>query len=150
MKGGSAMVERTVGEIHRVGLSAMINGNEIYDQNNFAIHGRFNMKEGSAILTEIGQSFKEIKATKHELKSRYGLLQIYQRPARGLYFFQNIEYAKADLDDDNYIVRWGPGLQFFPAQRIELRGDIYNTRVFGPEASAPDSWTLLLQTHLWL
>jgi len=62
----------------------------------------------------------------------------------------NIEYAKANLDDENYIVRWGPGIQYLPAQRIELRGDIYNTRVFGPEASAPDSWTLLLQTHLWL
>lgn len=150
MKGGSAMVERTIGEIHRVGASAMINGNEIYDQNNFAVHGRFNLKEGSAILTEVGQTFKEIKATKHELKSRYGLLQIYQRPVRGLYVFQNIEYAKANLDDENYIVRWGPGIQYLPAQRIELRGDIYNTRVFGPEASAPDSWTLLLQTHLWL
>jgi hypothetical protein len=150
MKGGSTMIERTVAGIHRLGFSYMNSSNLYYSQQSYALHARLNLKEGSSILAEIGQVTKNITATKEAVDSRYGLLQTYLRPIRGVYVFNNIEYAKANLSDDNYIVRWGPGVQVFPAQRIELRGDIYNTRVFGPETSVPDSWTLLLQTHLWL
>jgi hypothetical protein len=150
MKGGSTMIERTVGGIHRLGFSYLNSSNLYNSLQSYAVHARLNLKEGSSVIAEAGQVSKTITATKEQIDSRYGLLQTYLRPIRGIYVFNNIEYAKADLTDDNYIVRWGPGVQIFPAQRIEFRGDIYNTRVFGPETSVPDSWTLLLQTHLWL
>jgi len=150
MKGGSTMIERTVGGMHRLGFSYLNSSNLYNSLQSYAVHARLNLKEGSSVIAEAGQVSKTITATKEKIDSRYGLLQTYLRPIRGIYVFNNIEYAKADLTDDNYIVRWGPGVQIFPAQRIEFRGDIYNTRVFGPETSVPDSWTLLLQTHLWL
>ncbi len=81
---------------------------------------------------------------------RYGLLQTYLRPFRGLYFLSNIEYFKRDVKESDYTVRWGPGIQYFPIQRLELRLDAYNTRNFAPTSSTKDSWMYLLQTHIWL
>jgi hypothetical protein len=150
MKGGSTMVERTVGDIHRIGASYMSSRNKFYYLQSYSLHTRLNLKDGASIIAELGEVQKNIDSTQSTIKSRYGLLQTYLRPTRGFYVLNNIEYAKADTSDENYIVRWGPAIQIFPAQRIELRGDIYNTRVFGPETSVPDNWTLLLQTHLWL
>ena len=150
MKGGSTMIERNVGSTHRVGASYMNSSNSSFSQQNVSVHARLNLKEGSSIIGEIGQIQKEIKATQTKVDSRYGLLQTYLRPTRGIYVYNNIEYLKSDLSNENFTVRWGPGVQVFPVQKIELRADIYNTRAFGTEVSTPDSWVLLLQTHLWL
>ena len=150
MKGGSTMIERTVGSTHRVGASYMNSSNSSFSQQNVSVHARLNLKEGSSIIGEIGQIQKEIKATQTKVDSRYGLIQTYLRPTRGIYVYNNIEYLKSDLSNENFTVRWGPGVQVFPVQKIELRADIYNTRAFGTEVSTPDSWVLLLQTHLWL
>jgi hypothetical protein len=150
MKGGSLMGERTVFSNHRLGASAMVQKNNYSDLLSYSAHGKFNLKEGSALLAEIGQTTTKTKNGISEGTARYGLLQTYLRPIRGLYFLTNIEYFKKDVSIDQYLVRWGPGVQYFPIQRIELRFDIYNTRSFDPDASTPDTWSYLFQTHLWL
>ncbi|HXH30382.1 MAG TPA: hypothetical protein VNJ01_06195 [Bacteriovoracaceae bacterium] len=150
MKGGSLMVERTSFDIHRLGFSAMKSKNEFLDLTSYAVHGRFNLKEGSAVLAEIGETTKTTFNKTDDRTMRYGLLQTYLRPFRGVYFLSNIEYFNKDVEQDDYTVRWGPGLQFFPVQRVELRFDAYNTRNFSTSSSTKDSWMYLLQAHLWL
>lgn len=149
MKGGSAMIEKTVFDIHRVGASVSSSQNEYSKLLSYSAHTRLNLKEGSAILAELGQSKKSTENGSEDLTSRFGLLQTHLRPWRGTYFLANIEYFNRNIEQDDYTVRWGPGLQYFLGQRIELRGDLYNTRSFSPNSSTRDEWMYLVQTHLW-
>lgn len=150
MKGYSGTFEKTVFDLHRLGLSFLTSQNDYLELVSAAGHARFNLKEGSAVLMELGQTTQKVKNTGDKNTSRYGLLQTSLRPFRGLYFLTNVEYIKRNVDEEPYSVRWGPALQLFPIQRLELRLDVYNTRNFSPESSTKDSWMYLLQTHVWL
>jgi hypothetical protein len=150
MKGGSVQLERTVFDIHRLGASFMSSSNAYQDLLSYSTHARLNLKEGSAVLAEIGQTERKTQNGSDDRTMRYGLMQTYLRPSRGLYFLANIEYFKRDVEESDYTVRWGPGVQFFPVQRVELRFDAYNTRNFSPDSSSKDSWMYLVQTHIWL
>ena len=150
MKGASTMLEKTVFDIHRVGASVMTSQNEYLKLLSYSVHTRLNLKEGSAILGELGQTKKTTDNGSDDTTSRFGLLQTYLRPWRGTYFLANIEYFNRNIEQDDYTVRWGPGLQYFLGQRVELRGDLYNTRSFAPKSSTRDNWMYLLQTHIWL
>lgn len=150
LKGFSTMWERTVFSDHRVGASLMTQKNEVLTANSASIHGRFNFKEGSALLAELGETHRVSHDNSDAANSRFGLLQGTVRPWRGFYFLTNVDYQRVDLNQSDYTVRWGPALQYFPIQRIELRADIYNTRNFAPNTAARDSWAYLLQTHIWL
>jgi hypothetical protein len=149
-KGGSFMLEKTFFGKHRLGGSAKKTKNEYTDLTAYAVHGRFDLHKGSALLTEIGQVKKVTENGTGDRSSRYGLLQTYLRPFRGLYFLANVEYLQADIKEKDYVVRWGPGIQYFPIQRVELRFDVYNTRNFDPNSASPDVWMYLFQGHLWL
>lgn len=150
MKGGSFMVERTVGDIHRLGFSALTQKNDFQRINSAAVHARLNLKEGSALLAEVGQTSRKVESGGTPQDTRYGLLQTYLRPWRGVYVFSNIEYQKQNIHQDDYTIRFGPGIQLFPIQRMELRADLYNTRNFSKDNTRKDNWLLLLQTHFWL
>lgn len=150
MKGLSATAEKTIFDIHRIGASVSTSENQYLKLFSYSAHTRLNLKEGSAILGELGQTTKKTENGSDDTTARFGLLQTYLRPWRGTYFLANIEYFNRDVEQDDYTVRWGPGLQYFLNQRIELRGDLYNTRSFSPKSSTKDSWMYLLQTHIWL
>jgi len=150
MKGGSLMFEKTIFNIHRVGGSVMSSSNEYLKLLSYSAHTRLNLKEGSALLMEVGQTTKKTENGSDDATERFGLLQTYLRPWRGTYFLTNIEYFNRNIQQDDYTVRWGPGFQYFLGQRVELRMDFYNTRSFSPESSTRDSWMYLLQTHIWL
>ncbi len=150
MKGGSAMFEKTIFEHHRIGASFKNASNDYLKVMAYSAHTRLNLKEGSALLAELGQTTKETENGSDPLTERFGLLQTYLRPFRGVYFLTNIEYFNRDIKQDDYTVRWGPGVQYFPIQRLEVRLDLYNTRSFAPESSTRDTWMYLFQTHLWL
>lgn len=150
MKGGSLMFERTVADIHRLGASVMSTQNTVQKRTAYAVHARLNLKEGSALLGEMGQVKRTADASFFDMTSRYGFLQTYLRPWRGVYFFTNIEYYQDNIEKEPFFVRWGPGVQYFPIQRLEFRADVYNTRNFSPDSSNKDSWMYLLQAHVWL
>lgn len=150
MKGFALTGEKTLLGIHRLGGSFISSENDYLKLSSMALHARMNLKEGSALLFEIGRSTQTVTRTNKANTSQYGLLQTYLRPARGWYLLNNVEYIKNNIEEDPYTIRWGPGVQYFPIQRIELRFDLYNTRNFSKEASTKDNWMYLFQTHVWL
>jgi hypothetical protein len=149
-KGFSLMTERTIFDEHRVGLSLMNSKNEFVNRLSYAAHTKLNFHNGSAILAEVGQTNTKVVSAQDAETGRYALFQTYVRPVRGLYFLTNIEYSEPDVKLKTYNVRIGPGVQYFPIQRLELRFDIYNTRNFNTSAATVDAWMYLLQTHVWL
>jgi hypothetical protein len=108
------------------------------------------LNDGSALLLEFGQSHRDAKSGTGGRISRYGLLQTFSRATQGLYLIANIDYGKSDLSLTSTTLRWGPGIQFFPIQKVELRADLFNTRVFNVNSTTQDIWMFLLQTHVWL
>lgn len=148
--GGSAWFEHQVGGDHRVGGSFKHTFGDYKKLTSASIHTRFNLKEGSALLFEAGQTFLKTDNRSGELISRFGLLQAYLRPTRGFYVVTHVEYLKSDVSSPSTTLRWGPGLQFFPVQRVQFRFDAYNSRNFNPEASTSDSWVITFQTHVWI
>ena len=149
-KGFSTVIEHNFFENHRIGFSFLKSKNDYLNITSYAAHSRFNLQDGSALLFELGQTKKQTLNGNGDQLSRYLLLQTYLRPERGLYLIANIEYLKSDLSSESSTVRWGPGIQLFPIQKLELRLDAYDSRNFNPNQSTNDSWMLLFQTHLWL
>lgn len=150
MKGASLQVEKTFGSIHRIGGSVMKSENEYLSLMAYSGQLRMSLKDGASFQGEFGQVHKQSANGLVDVVSRYGLLQTYLKPFRGVYFLTNVEYIKSDIESEEYTVRWGPALQYMPIQRTEFRLDLYNTRNFNPKTSVKDTWLLLLQTHFWL
>jgi len=148
-KGFSLQLERDVNE-HRVGFSFLRSSNEFVGVTSYGAHSRINLNDGSALLFEFGQNQRKSDSGVGNKISRYGLIQTFSKATQGLYVIANIDYGKVDLSLDRSTLRWGPGLQWFPIQKMELRADLYNTRVFDDNSTTQDNWMLLLQTHVWL
>jgi hypothetical protein len=148
-KGFSIQLERDLRE-HRIGFSALRSSNDYVGLTSYGAHSRISLNDGSALLFEFGQMHRNSKSSVGGKISRYGLIQTFAKATQGLYVIANIDYGKVDLSLDQSTLRWGPGLQWFPIQKMELRADLYNTRVFDDNSTTQDNWMLLLQTHVWL
>ena len=132
----------------KYGLSWSSTESEVTKNSMYAFHFKKGLDKGSSILFEIGQVDKDIKTTKSKLQSKYAYLQNTIRFSRGVYGYMQYEYLNADTSTDDYIVRFGPGLQYFPGQRVELRLDLIEDRSFNSDSYLSSS-TFLAQLHLW-
>jgi hypothetical protein len=148
MKGFSGTFEKTVFEHHRLGASLLSQKNDYLKMVSASVHSRSQIGHGTSVLFELGRTDKTPLSTSPKRQEYFSLLQNHIRTTRGLYFLNSIEYYKNSLDR-SYRVRFGPGLQYFPFTKLELRADVYNTRNFNQEASSKDRWDLLMQLHAW-
>lgn len=149
-KGTSGWFEWGVVERMRLGASLMRQENTTYKNNQFAIHNRLGFGKGHSVMAEIGQNNQTVKATNKETTSRWGMLQTYLQGVRGLFILGTVDYYRADIKSDDEQVRVGPGLQWFPQNRVEFRLDIWNTRKFYKDSAPKDTFETIAQVHLWL
>lgn len=148
-KGFAATFEKTFFEKNRIGASVLSQKNDYLETLATAIHSRSQVSHGTSVMFELGKVDKKPVNGTNTRKEYYSLLQNHIKTRRGLYFLNSVEYFKSSLDR-NYRVRFGPGIQYFPFSKLELRADVYNTRNFNQEANSKDRWDLLLQLHAWL
>jgi hypothetical protein len=137
-------------EEHRFGFSAQASENQFVEIASYAFHTRLKIFEGSALLLEAGQVHRDSKSATGSRISRYGLLQAPIKATQGLYILGNLEFGKANLFGESSNLRWGPGIQIFPVQKMELRADLLNTQSYSVSNPAQSAWTFLFQTHVWL
>lgn len=147
-KGFAGTFEQTVFEKNRLGASVLSQRNDYLKSLALAVHSRSQITHGTSVLFELGKVDKTPVAGNNTRKEYYALLQNHIKTKRGLYFLNSAEYFKSSLDR-NFRVRFGPGLQYFPFSKLELRADVYNTRNFSQEANSQDRWDLLVQLHAW-
>ncbi len=149
-KGGATTIEFEVAEKSRVGLSGQWLKNEYMEMIASAFLTRLGVGSGSAILWETGAI--NIRPKNQIAKTGfYTFLQPFMKVSQGTYFFTTFEYYTSDVVEDRArFMRFGPGLQYFPFQRMELRLDAWNERSFNPESVRGDDWSLMGQVHLWL
>lgn len=147
--GASAKFEYDVASKIRVGASVLSSKSDFLENYINAFHMKMGVGKGSALLVELGETTKTQVEGSQETKSRYALTQGYFQASRGSYGIMTIEYYKQNLDKQSYVMRFGPGVQYFPFPRVELRADIYNTRIFSDTLVSEDTWDLTGQLHLW-
>lgn len=149
-KGFSAMIERAFGPRFKGGISALSSSSEFVELSSGAVQAKIGFESSSSLVLEIGQRKQSIILLESEVSSRYVFTQGHLYLKRGLYLINTVEYLKRDVDLENSVLRIGPGVQYFLTQGLELRADIYNSRIFSQENVSEDVWDLALQVHLWL
>ena len=148
--GFSTQMEYTLGPKSRVGGSFLNSESEYLKTSMWSLHGRWGFDKGSSIMAEVGQVTKTPVVTETDLTSRYLFFQNHVLLRRGTFYFTTIEFFWANVEKDDKVLRLGPGLQYLPFQGLELRVDLYNSRVFSEKNFSNDSWSLAGQVHIWL
>ena len=146
-RGVSAQIEYSTSTYTRVGASVLSSRSDYQDINAQALHVRAGTGKGNSTMLEIGEVQKQPEDS-DKTKGRYLFLQNHLNFRRGLYGIMTVEANQTDIDTRNYTARFGPGVQWFPNQKIEIRSDIYNTKTYGTSAIA-DTWLFTGQLHLW-
>lgn len=149
-KGASLRFETGTDDI-RIGLSAMgaLSEYKVMDQQ--SLHLRMSFGEGSSILAEGGVVRDRNKPGDFKSQGIYGYLRGQIKLFRGLHFLNTLDFVRQDIKQDSPLTfRLGPGLQFFPTNRLELRADLINTKSFSDKSVDRDTWDLRAQVHVWL
>ncbi len=147
--GTSLLYEYNFSQNVRAGASVLSSESDYLEILGLATQGKFAIGKGSSVLAELGQMKKSAILATTETTSRYLFLQNQLRFTRGFSGFYVLEWLINDIEKRSKILRLGPGLQFFPDQGIEIRFDVYNTRVFSETSVRDDNWDLAGQLHLW-
>tara|TARA_Y100000590_G_C15748903_1_gene1023270 strand:+ start:6909 stop:7967 length:1059 start_codon:yes stop_codon:yes gene_type:complete len=148
--GGSGTFEWTATAKTRIGASVLSSQSDFVKQSLYAAHMRSAFGKGSSVMIEVGQQDKKVVLRDKSTTSRYIFTQNHVRLKRGLNMINTLEYLKADTEKkEDKVLRLGPGLQYFLNQGMELRLDIYNTKVFSETSVSDDSWDVTGQYHIW-
>lgn len=150
--GASAMAEIDIVEKMRLGFSALASTSSVRNRNAAAIHLRLGAGEGSSFLFETGLVYDNIKTTNTPTTGAYVYSQSMTRLIRGLHVLFTAEYSTPDTFLPTVrTFTAGPSIQYFPINRLELRSDLWGSRLMGQERDQepPDSFVWLNQVHLW-
>ena len=137
----------------RYGFSALLSDSKFRDLMMASFHGEIGFGHGGSLTFEFGQKWDTtLVGDTQKLFSRYFSFQGTIRPMRGLYVYQTFEYFKQDNDSESYVMRLGPGVQWFIDQGLELRFDFLNARSLNAPSGDQfnDQWEFLSQVHVWL
>ncbi len=148
-KGFSGNFEWGVTERQRLGASFMRSATTADTRTVMAIHDRIGFGKGHSVMAELGQIKREPEAGA-ATTSRYGLLQTHLLALRGFWVTGTFDYYRRDTSVEEESFGVGPGIQWFPRQKWEVRLDLINRRLFSESTAAEDSWQALAQVHLWL
>lgn len=151
-KGLSLFLERDIAEKMRLGFSSMHTANDYRKRTTLATHFRLGAGEGTALLSETGFIFEKIASnTRNQPTSQYWTTQTMTRLARGIALIGTFDYfALKSFGPGTRSITMGPGIQYFPLSRLELRSDLSVTRAVGATSVGPDQFSLLTQVHVWL
>jgi hypothetical protein len=147
-KGVTVQMGTMVGDTTRLGASFAEEKSEFIKHTMYSIDARSGFGPSNSLLFEIGQvestPLNETKTT-----DRYVFLQNQWLLHRGLSSILTAEMQQPDITKNGEVYRFGPGIQYFPVYRMELRADIYDTRGRSSAAYSDDSWMVTGQVHLW-
>ncbi len=147
--GFSTQFEYTLNAKNRIGLSYLNSKSTFLQLGLMAAHSRVAFGKGHSLMVEAGLVSKTEIIPGDKISSQYIMMQNHVRTARGQYALVTAEYLKPNTENENKTLRIGPGFQYFPVQGLELRADIYNTRIFSQNSVSEDQWDLAGQLHLW-
>lgn len=147
--GGSARFEYNFSKSYVVGASLLSSSSDFLEQSTFSVHTKMAPSKNMSIMAEFGINNKASAVNATEDNGMYFFSQHHIRMSRGLYYFTSLEYYEADNANGQKTMVFGPGIQWFPIQKVEIRAELRNQRVFADNNVEPDTWFLFGQVHLW-
>lgn len=149
-KGAAFTAEVEPQEKVRVGGSFLSTKSDYRARQMGALHARLGVGYGSSILSEYGLA-RETPQGGAATTGDFALVQGMARVFRGTYLLMNFERFTDNIaQTGTRTYRFGPALDFFPMQRLELRMDFQGTRIQGGTVQNQDVYSLLTQVHVWL
>jgi hypothetical protein len=148
-KGVSVMAEYGVVERWRLGLSVLTSASEHVKMNMLALHSRLGFMKHHSLLSEFGSVQKTSVGLKTQNNGGYTFQQAHFWLRRGLYALLTAESVRSDMAKEAGQHRLGPGLQFYPMQRVELRADVFYTMPYAQGLDLDPRTDLMAQMHLW-
>jgi hypothetical protein len=147
-KGVSTQIGVMTAETTRLGASFAKTSSEVMAMTMYSLDARSGFGKGNSLLFELGQVESAPKGG-DKVMDRYALLQNQWLLQRGLYTILTAEMLQPDIRQNDQTYRFGPGIQYFPDYRIELRADVYDSRERSSASYSDDSWTVTGQLHIW-
>lgn len=147
-KGVTTQIGRMLGQSTRIGASYLTSKSDFLTTQMYSVDLRAGFGESNSMMVEAGQIENTPKG-REKTNSRYVLLQNQWRLRKGLSSILTAEMLQPNLNESGEIYRLGPGIQYFPINRVEMRADIYDTRQRSSAAYTDDSWMITGQVHLW-
>lgn len=147
-KGVTTMFELTGSDRFRYGASFLSSSSEFVDTLMYSAHSRLGFAKASSLLFELGEV--ERSQSDQNTKSRYLFTQTHLDITQGLWALTTIETLQANIDNEAYSLRIGPGVQYFPIPKLELRSDIYWTQRVSEESPTTTQLDVTAQVHVWL
>lgn len=149
--GGSTMFEYEYTEAGRVGLSALYSTNKYLGNQRFGVHVKRGYGFGSSLMFETGL-IRDIPKGGDAKQGYYIYSEAMQKVVRGYHVFMAGQaYKERMVSNLSDRLKVSAGLLAFPAQRLEFRFEIENTRQFENSAGVKDeTWALMGQAHVSL
>jgi hypothetical protein len=148
-KGFSSRLDYEFNSRFEIGISNLYNKSDNMETFSNALHLKKGFGKGSSILFEGGYIQKK-KSNSSDQKIIYTLMQNFLLIRRGFFLSTSVEYLNLSLEDGSSMMRVGPGIQYFPMQRLELKLDVLNTRSISESFYSEDRWDILLNLHIYL
>lgn len=147
--GFSVMFEKKWGQSHAYGLGFLSESSDTMKQQILEVHNKMGFGEGNAFLMEMG--FLNKTKNGDNTHPMYVFTQGDMRIRRGLYLVSGGEYSKDDIQKSTAeITSWKMGFLWFPMQRLEVRVNGVNKKVFNASIMENDQWSVQSQLHISL
>src|SRR5262249_48152234 len=138
-KGATVQLGAMVSDNARLGASFATSKSNFVQRTMYSVDARAGFGPSQSLLFEVGQA-ESTPVGEKKVTDRYVFLQNQWLLRRGLSSLLTAEFQQPDIKKNGEIYRFGPGIQYFPMYRMELRADIYDTRDRSSAAYSDDSW----------
>jgi hypothetical protein len=149
LKGASTTAEYTINQQMVAGPSLYYASNNYRKRMMGEVHTRLGGGNGSALLAEFG-FIREKTVLADDNFGNYIFIQEMYSVVRGFNILMTGQYyTKNTFSPYERDLNIGPGFQYLPMQRVELRSDIAIAHSFGGAVVSDDNISFLTQLHLW-
>lgn len=147
-KGATVQVGVMTAETTRLGASFAKSASDFLAMTMYSVDARSGFGKGNSLLFEVGQVQTQPQGGAKNI-DRYIFLQSQWLVRKGLYPILTAEMLQPNIYQSDQTFRFGPGIQYFPIYRVELRADLYDTRIRSAAGYSDDTWVVTGQAHLW-
>jgi hypothetical protein len=150
-KGLSFMGEFRVLDFVTLGGSGLYSSSDFLQKTAMAIHTRAGFSKGSSLIVETGYVKYTPQSNKSDETNTYVFTQGLIRMFRGMHFLSTFEFNTQDSESNQGTTyKYGPGLLWFPMQRLEIRTELFNSRAVNSTSVNKDNWNWFTNLHISL
>lgn len=148
-EGYTGKFEYSITDNIRLGISYLSEALQNKERTANSLLAKMGIGKGSSIMFEYGNTTEIENETNQQSTSQYIFMQNHILINRGLYFMMTLEQNNPNIEQSTQNYKISPGIQYFPFQRLELRAEVTNNKLYDSDTFQKDFWSFFGQMHLW-